>query len=129
MSTTTTTDFTPRQLDDIMQRQNAGLMADALWEYETAMQNALNASRKHGDERSATMFRCDARAALHRFPQLLAMVQATTSHTMTPFAARSEVVARLAGENANPHAVTGMWLRMLNRPQSVVERVGEWTRR
>ncbi len=106
-------DYTEQQHSDMLHRDRAGARANALLTYQLNMQMAVRASLVHGDERSADGLRADARAALHMYPELLAMVEPPP-------------VERSYGEGQ-------MWYdaqRSADEPiLSLVERIGEWTGR
>jgi hypothetical protein len=67
-------DISSEQHEDILCRDRAERMASALAHYGSARHFA-NKAVARGDLRSAAGFRADARAALHCFPKLLAMVE------------------------------------------------------
>lgn len=71
-------DYTEHQMRDFRRRDAAGRMSGALEAYARCMQSAVRATL-NGDERSARLLRCDARATLaHDYPDLLKMVEAAT---------------------------------------------------
>jgi hypothetical protein len=71
-------DISAEQHEDILCRDRAERMATALANYGSARHFA-NKAVGAGDLRSAAAFRADARAALHGFPRLIAMVELTPS--------------------------------------------------
>jgi hypothetical protein len=67
-------DYTDLEMQDIILRDRARDMAEALRKYGSYRDHARFCERQ-GDTRSAAGFRADARAALHHYPQLLAEVE------------------------------------------------------
>ncbi len=67
-------DISPARMDDIRHRDAASRRAEALASYARRRQYAQIAEL-HDDPRSAERHRADARASLHMFPALLAMVE------------------------------------------------------
>ncbi len=143
-------DYTEQQHADMLHRDRAQAMREALSLYQADMRRAVRASLFHGDENSADGFRADARAALHEFPALLAMVEPLTE-AVTVCKPCAEY---RAGERQNGEAfgvpvhvcerVDGMAPMAIcpcgcpvepGEPEGVeavtalVERVGEWTGR
>ncbi len=67
-------DISDERMEDMRARDRARAMADALSAFGASRHYAQIASRD-GFEHSAAGHRADARAALHRWPALLAMVE------------------------------------------------------
>ncbi len=105
-------DYTEQEHADRLHRDRAQAMGRALNGYARDMQMAVLASQLR-DERSANLSRAEARARLHMYPELLAMVEPPP-------------VERSYGEGQMWHDAQ----RSADEPiLSLVERVGEWTGR
>ncbi len=105
-------DYTEQEIEDGRARDRARAMVDRLAEYAGHRDCARAAERKE-QTHAARLFRADARAALHTYPELLAMVEPAP-------------VERPYGEGQMWHDAQ----RSADEPiLSLVERVGEWTGR
>ena len=67
-------DYTEMEIEDSRARGRAQVMAGRLAEYARHRDLARAAERREQPE-AARLFRADARAALHMYPELLAMVE------------------------------------------------------
>lgn len=74
---TVPTDYTPEQLELIACRNEARRITDAMGEYQARMSFAVTAADSFGgrDEPSVRRHCADAKAALHAYPELLALVE------------------------------------------------------
>ncbi len=68
-------DYTETQHADMLARDRARAMAEAMHEYSRHMAVAVRASILHDDDESAARARAMAHESLHLFPALLAMVE------------------------------------------------------
>ncbi len=111
-------DYTEQQHADMLHRDRARAMAEAIDAYANHMHGAVRASLIHGDDASADRSRAMARESLHMFPALLAMVEPPLDTEHGQRCHDCQTVGR------NPCAICPEVEPILD----LVERVGEYTR-